>query len=596
MFDPTPAPVDVVVIGMGASGALAASRLALAGRSVVGLDAGTQYEAGQFTVDELTNDRRGWLVQHKTKRETPTVRATDADVAVVPPRAQLMMNAVGGSKIHSGCGSVRFMPWHFTPRSSTIARYGEQALPADSTVVDWPYGYEELAPFYDKVEALFGVAGRAGNIRGEIQPGGNPFEGPRSGPFQMPPLRQTGYTRLMEEAAYQLGWHPYPPPAAVNSVPHNGRPACTYCGNCTHNGCWTDAKGLVHLNGLPEGQATGNLQLITGARVTEILTDKTGTAVGVAYLKDGRRHEQRSAVVLLAGFVYENVRLLLLSRSPQHPHGLANGNGAVGRHFSTHTFRISFAEFGTREMNTWSGATGQTIAVDDFNADNFDHTGLDFIGGGRIAATMEKKLLNAGRMPPPGVGRWGAQYKRWLAENLRSVVSVGRTIDEMPQQDAYLDLDPTHTDTEGFPRIRVTRRWSDNDIRQSDFLKAKTEEWLTAAGATRVWHGPDNVQNVAAHAYGGTRMGHDPATNVVDQWGFSHEVPNLGILGPSTFPTISGLAPVLTIEATTWRTAEHLINNWDSIAGAAPRTGHPPTPAHARTDRPQAAEEMEHAL
>jgi gluconate 2-dehydrogenase alpha chain len=567
-FDPLPKPADVVVVGLGASGGLAASLLALAGAEVVGLDAGGRYVPEQFTVDELANDRREWLTKGKTFDELPTVRETEDQVAARPGFATVMMNAIGGTKIHAAAGSVRLLPWNFRSRSETIARYGAGALPPGSSLEDWPLSYEELAPFYDKAERLLGAAGKAGNIEGRIEPGGNPFEGPRSGEYPMPPLRRTGFSEMMAGAARDLGWSPYPHPAAINSVPYGGRPACTYCGSCTHNGCWVDAKGLVSVAGLPEAERSGNLRVVTGARVTEVLTDGDGRATGVAYVAEGRRHVQRAAVVLLAGYVYENVRLLLLSRSPAHPDGLANGGGQVGRHFSTHALRISYAEFGGRELNTWNGSTEQATAIDDFNADNFDHADLGFIGGGRLCSLSEKKLLSIARRPPPQVGRWGAAYKRWLAEGLRSVGIVSRIVDEMPHERAYLDLDPTHTDPAGFPVVRVTRGLIDNDLRQSRFLQDRVEEWFEAAGASRVWHLPgDKAHNVAGHAYGGTRIGDDPAKNVADRWGFAHEVPNLGLLGPSTFPTSSGHAPVATIEATAWRTAERLAEAWDSIAG-----------------------------
>jgi gluconate 2-dehydrogenase alpha chain len=557
---------DVVVVGLGAAGGLAAAQLALAGLRVVGLEAGGRYEAEQFTVDELANDRREWLVRGKTAQEIPTVRANRSEVARRPGFVTLMMNAVGGTKIHAAAGSVRLAPWNFRSRSATIERYGAAAIPAGSTVEDWAFDYAELAPFYDKVEELYGVAGHAGNLKGEIDPLGNVFEGPRSGPFPMPPLRRTGWSRLMDETARGLGWHPYPHPAAVNSVPYAGRPACTYCGNCTHNGCWINAKGLAHLNGIPEAEATGNLEVVTGARVFEVLTDARGRATGVAYFQDGRTYVQEAAVVLLASYVYENVRLLLLSRSPAHPNGLANGSDQVGKHFSTHALRMSFGEFPGREMNTWSGSTEQATAVDDFNADNFDHSGLGFIGGGRLCSLMEKKLLSVARRPPSEVGRWGREYKRWLATGVRSVAHVSQIVDELPHHDAYLDLDPTHTDPAGFPVVRVTRSWLDNDLVQAAFLRGKAREWLRAAGASRVWHSPEAIHNVAAHAYGGTRGGDDPARNVVDRWGFAHDAGNLAILGASTFGTSSGHAPVATIEATAWRTADHLIRHWAEVA------------------------------
>ncbi len=565
MFEPEPRAADVVIVGLGASGALAGSRLAAAGLDVVGLDAGERFAAGQFTVDELANDRRQWTVQGKTSREIPTSRASAAEVAEEPRRRQLMMNAVGGTKLHSGCGSYRFLPWHFRARSATIDRYGLEALPVESTVADWPFGYQELEPYYDKVEKLYGVSGQAGNVGGQLLPGGNPFEGPRSGPFPMPPLRRSGWTEHMAGAARSMGWHPYPASVAVNSVPYNGRPACTYCGNCTHNGCWVDAKGLAMNSALPEAEASGHLRVVTGARVMEITTDAAGRATGVVYIRANRRVVQRAAVVLLASYVYENVRLLLLSRSSAHPDGLANRSGQVGRHFTSHAIRHSYASFGSREMNTWGGASQQATAVDDFNGDNFDHSGLGFIGGGRISAVMEKKILPLSRQSPPELPRWGSAYKRWLAEEFRSVGAVLRTVDELPQEHAVMDLDPTHTDPEGLPVVRVTRSWTENDLKQNAFLKARIEDWLRAAGAERIWHGQEGPWNVSAHAFGGTRGGEDPNSSVVDGWGFAHEVANLGILGPGTFASASGFAPVLTIEATAWRSADHLISNWDVL-------------------------------
>lgn len=567
MFDPRPKPADVVIVGLGAAGSLAAARLALAGVDVVGLEAGDRYSSDQFTVDELANDRREWLVRGKTAEEVPTVRRNRDQVAVRAAAPTLMMNGVGGTKIHAAAGAVRLPPWNFKSHSETVARYGAGAIPAGSTVADWPFDYSELEPYYDKAEYLFGVAGRAGNVEGTIQDGGNRFEGPRSREYPMPPTRRTGWSELMAGAARELGWNPYPHPAAINSVPYGGRPACTYCGSCTHNGCWTDAKNVASVVALPEAEKSGNLRIETGARVIEILSDGDGRATGVRYVKDNRVRVQRAAVVLIAGYTYENVRLLLLSRSAAHPEGMANGSGQVGKHFSSHALRPTYAEFAGREMNTWSGTAEQATAVDDFNADNFDHDGLGFIGGGRLCSLMEKKSLMLARRPPEGVDRWGGEFKRWMATGMRSVALVSRLVDELPHEDSYLDLDPNHTDSAGFPVIRVTHDWMDNDRLQEDFLRSKVDEWLEAAGASRVWHATPRLGHVASHAYGGTRAGDYPATSVVDRWGFAHEVPNLGILGAGTFPTSSGHAPVLTIEATAWRTADRLVADWDSLAG-----------------------------
>src|SRR5262249_10951710 len=154
-------------------------------------------------------------------------------------------------------------------------------------------------------------------------------EGPRAREFPMPPVRSTGFSAMMADAAHGLGWHPFPPGAAVNSVPYGGRPACTYCGFCASNGCYNDAKGATHVNVIPWAEATGRLRIATNARVTRIDVDDDGRATGVTYVQDGREHVQQARVVLLSALVYENTRLLLLSRSNRFPDGLSNNHGQV---------------------------------------------------------------------------------------------------------------------------------------------------------------------------------------------------------------------------------------------------------------------------
>ena len=559
---------DVVVVGLGAVGGLAAARLALAGADVVGLEAGRGYGVEEFAPDQLRTDVRGWLMSGKARAECPTVRESPDEIARRPGFAGLTMNALGGTKNHSGCGSVRLAPWNFRSRSETLRRYGPGAIPAGSTLADWPVDYDELAPYYDRVEDLYGISGQAGNLAGQIDPRGNPFEGPRSGPYPLPPLRRSGYIDLMDGAARSLGWHPYPAPAAIRSQPYRGLPGCTYCGHCVFNGCWANAKGLSSLTGIPEAQASGRLDVVSHARVVEVLTHPDGRAAGVAYLKDGRRHVVRARVVVLGAYTYENVRLLLLSRSAAHPAGLANASGQVGRHFATHAFGFSFGSFGGRELNTWTGTMSQAVTVDDFNADNFDHTGHGFVGGGTMIAMMEKKLLLFSRMAPPSVARWGADFKRWLARDFRSVGHVHYFVDELPHEDSYLDLDPTHTDPDGLPVIRVTRASRPEDVAQMQFVAERSQEWLRAAGAGETWALPFHAFNVSAHAFGGARMGDDPATSVVDRFGMAHEVPNLALLGGSTFPTSTGSPPTETMEALAWRTADHIGERWSQLAKA----------------------------
>ncbi len=217
---------------------------------------------------------RNALGDSKVNDEIPTWRRNTLEEAVEPWFRALMSNGVGGSAQHSPAQYFRLLPWHFRERSATVERYGAAAIPAGATVADWPYGYDELGPYYDRVERLLGVSGKAGNLNGTIDPAGNVFEGPRSGEYPLPPLRRTGFTELMADAARELGWHPFPTAAGIRSEPYEGLRACTYCGFCAFGGCWADARGVTSLGPIPKAIESGRLELVTGARVTRI---ETGT-------------------------------------------------------------------------------------------------------------------------------------------------------------------------------------------------------------------------------------------------------------------------------------------------------------------------------
>jgi len=478
-----------------------------------------------------------------------------------------MVNAVGGSTVHYPGLSARFLPWNFESRSRVVERYGAGAVPPGSTLADWPLGYEDLEPYYDMVEHAIGVAGASSFGNGD-ETGGNPFEPRRTRDFPMRPLRRTGWTELTAGAARRLGWHPFPAPAAINSEPYNGNPACTYCGFCTHNGCYANAKGSVDATLIPHAEATGHLRIETSARVVAIETDGDGIVTGARYVQDGEERLLTAKAVLLGTFTYENTRLLLLSKSGAYPAGLSNNHGQVGRHFMAHVVPVVFGLFPGKRLNLFNGLWAQATCVDDWNADNFDHSQLGFVGGGMLSAPQELKPISAALAPvPSSVPAWGSGWKRWLKASGQSVGSVSGQLECLSYEQNVLDLDPVVRDAFGMPVVRVTHSPRENEVRGFRFLKEKLEQWLVEAGASETW-GPDALFVEARHCYGGTRMGTDPETSVVDAYGFSHEAPNLGVLGTSTFPTTGGANPTLTVQALAWRTAEHLVSSWPAITGA----------------------------
>jgi gluconate 2-dehydrogenase alpha chain len=563
---------DVVIIGLGAAGGIAASVLTEAGLEVTALEAGPRLSASDVTFDEIRNDVRNWMAGPKAAGEVPTWRTSEAERAGPSPWPMLMVNAVGGSTVHYECVSLRFLPWNFEARSAVLQRYGPGALPTGTTLADWPLSYDDLEPYYDHVEHAIGVSGTAGNVGGRLDPLGNPFEGPRRRGYPMAPIRPTGWAELMSDAARRKGWHPFPSPAAINSEPFDGRAACTYCGFCQSNVCHVDAKGSTDLTVIPRAEATGRLRVETGARVTRIEVGPDGLASGVRYVQDGRERFLAARAVLLGGFVYENTRLLLLSASDAFPAGLSNNHGQVGRHFIAHVTPFVYGTFPGRRLNLFSGTMAQASCIDDFNADNFDHGGLGFIGGGMGACWGELKPIGlaAGGAVPPGVPRWGGAWKAWLRENANSIGGAGAQFDSLSYEDTYLDLDPEVRDPHGTPVVRVTHSLHENERRGAAYVAEQLETWLLEAGAAQAWT-TDRQLIEGRHVYGGTRMGDDPETSVVDAHGFSHECPNLGVVGASTFPTAGGHNPTLTVQAVAWRTAEHLAQEWSAIAAGGLR-------------------------
>jgi gluconate 2-dehydrogenase alpha chain len=262
---------------------------------------------------------------------------------------------------------------------------------------------------------------------------------------------------------------------------------------------------------------------------------RRGRATGVTYVQDGRTLFQPAGAVLLGAFVYENVRLLLLS-------GL--GGDRVGAGYMAHATPFVHGRFPGRRLNLFNGLWSQATCVRDFDA-------------AMLTASHEFKPIAAAGLHPPSVPRWGAAYKDWLRANAQSVGTVNAQLATLPYEHNRLDLDPHKRDPYGVPVVRVTHRLGEHERRGYAFMLARLEEWLREAGADLTW-APDGLLVDARHCYGGTTMGDDPAGSVVDRWGFVHGIPNLGVLGASVFCSTGSVNPTLTVQALAWRTASRL--------------------------------------
>ncbi len=558
---------DVVIVGLGAVGGVAVLPIVEAGLNVVGLEAGTWLRADDFAPDELRNNYRGWpQAVQKANREIPTHRPNASSPNSPRLTIHPMMNAVGGTSLHYWAQSWRLSPWDFKVMSETTRRYGASRIPKGSTVEDWPFGLEELEPYYDRVEREIGVSGKAGNIDGRIDRGGNIFEGPRKREYPMPPLRGSGFTEMMTNAARGLGWHAFPGPAAVNSRNYGNRTACVYHGFCNRGGCHVNAKGSTAVTTIPKALSTKRLDVVTEAHVIRIDVNDKGRVSGVSYLKSGTEYFQPADVVLLAGYTYENVRLLLLSKSKAFPNGLSNNHGQVGRHYFSHNTGASVSALFPRSLNSWYGLPAQGVAVDNWADDNFDHAGLDFIGGGNLWIYSDRRPIGAASMSTFGrAPRWGTAWKTFIKENADRANTAYLQKTTLPYEDNYLDLDPNVTDPLGYPVCRITAEFKENDRAVGAFIQDKMVEWYRAAGAVATDKLPLGTMGPSTHAYGGTRMGNNTETNVVNRWGFSHEVPNLGVVGASVMGTSGARNPTLTAQALAWRTGDYLTRSWKEI-------------------------------
>lgn len=550
---PPDGPADVVLVGVGAAGALAASILTRAGLRVVGLESGPWRTGRDFVPDELGSAYycRGGMGP-KFLSELPRWRSsTDAPAEESTITLGRMMNGVGGSVIHWGGALRRCHPHHFAMLSHVRERFGEDVLPEGHTLVDWPVTYDELERYYTALEYEIGVAGD-----GAL----NPFI-PRSRPLPLPPLRDFTMARRFREATEAMGLHPYPTPVAVNSEPYNGFPQTSYCAWSGGFGPFNDDRWHPALTWVPEALATGNLDLRTHCRVLRVLTGRDGRARGVEYVAaDGQVHVQEARTVILCAYTLENVRLMLLSRDERHPAGVGNGTGQVGRNFMTKLWTDVHGHIPDTVFNAHTGPAAQMWGLDDFQCSDFDSVAHGFVGGATTNIENQRLPIQISRDPlPPDVPGWGAAYRDHL-RGWQHQCAVRIQPDVLSYRDAFLDLDPVRRDRSGLglPVVRITFDMHDNERRLLRHFHGLAGEILRAMGATRTWAGPAFGGVLSSHELGGCRMGEDPASSVVAPSLRVHDTPGLYVFGTSVFPTCPGVNPTLTMWAVCYRAAEEL--------------------------------------
>jgi choline dehydrogenase-like flavoprotein len=537
---------DILIIGSGAGGSALAFALARAGLRVVVLEKGAEHTREEYLHDEL-------LLLHGAGVFTPSIEddphtlVDEQNETSAPRRTNLGWTAqcVGGGTVHMGGYMYRMHPRDFAPRR----HFGPY-----EAVADWPFGYEELEPYYSLAEWELGVSGDDST---------GCFGGPRSRSFPMPPVRPHGVAHHLDRAAARLGRTTVTTPRAVNSQPYAGRPGCEYCSMCSAYGCPVGARGTAQEALLARAVTTGRCTLHTRCMVREITVGPTGRASGCVYYdRHGVERQLWAGIVCVACSAVETARLLLLSKSRYFPQGLANGSGLVGRNLQLHVCSTVSARFDLARRDDLRAESASPF----LGRSIFDHYTLpagtsDYSTGGLLR-------FGVSAMAPIGTGQgiaftektgplWGMPLMRALNGYLERTLDLHCEVFQsfLPSERSLVSLDPEVEDRWGLPVARLAIHHPPHHKQTAGWLVDRAAEIFAEMTAEEVVKAPvGETSRVLLH--GTCRAGSRPDSSVVDADCRSHEVPNLFIADASPFSTCASVPPTLTIVANAFRVAE----------------------------------------
>jgi len=534
--------VDFLLIGAGAAGGVVAKELSTAGFSVVVLEQGPYLTEKDYRHDEIRYTYQPGLT-NDTKSQPITYRKNESEHAN-PVKAIMYGRQVGGGSVHFTANYWRFHESDFEERS----QFGN--VPG-ADLADWPIKYTDLEPYYTKAEWDLGISGLGG---------ANPFEGPRSKPYPLPPMPVKSSGVLFERATKKLGLHPYPAPMAILSQPYQGRAACVNCGFCEYFGCEVRAKSSTLVSVIPIAEKTGKCEIRPNSYVRKIETDAQGRATGAVYFDANKREIfQRAKAVVVCANGAETARLLLLSKSKRFPEGLANSSGLVGTHLMWDTGALAMGLF-EHPLNEYKGIQVTRVIHDYYKAD----PKRGFYGGAGLDARFNYYPANfALQGMPPDAPKWGADYKKMLSTYFTHTMTVLAHSSSLPQRRNSISLDPDLKDSWGLPAMRVTFDFHPDDVKTLKWSLTKQVEILEAAGAQKTWTTGVSVQDnmPSTHLMGTCRMGNDPKQSVVNRYNRAHDVPNLMIVDGSSFVTAARQQPTATIQALAYRAADFAIQS-----------------------------------
>ena len=570
---------DVVIVGLGWTGAILAEALTRAGLNVVAIERGPWRDTATDFPTTYAQDELRYHIRHdlflRPAQETMTFR-NNAGQTALPMRTWgsfMPPNGVGGGGVHWNAETWRFLPTDFQLRSHLTQRYGAKFLPADMTIQDWGVTYDDLEPYYDRFEYLCGTSGKAGNIKGVKQDGGNPYEGARSREYPTPPQTQPYGPSLFADAARSMGYKPFPQPSGNLSQAYTNwlgvtLAPCTYCGFCEWFGCGNYSKASPQTTLLPVLVRRPNFEARTECEVAQINLDRSRKrATGVTYVDiDGRSWEQPADLVLLCAFQLFNVHLLLHSGIGT-PYDPQTGEGVIGRNYSYQVTSSVNAFFDDKNFNPFisSGAIG--MCIDDYNGDNFDHGPLGFVGGGYMGGVQTNGRPILTTSTPKGTPNWGPAWKKAVKENYLSTYQFVTHGSCYSYRDAFLDLDPTYTDRLGRKLLRITFDFHDNELKMSRYITDRLADIVEKLEPRTMEKNPrtgpyNSTVYQTTHTCGGAIMGSDPKTSALNRYLQSWDVPNLFVTGATAFPQNAGYNPTNTVCALAFWAADAIVNQY----------------------------------
>ena len=552
---------DVCVIGSGAGGGPVALALAEAGFSVVVLEKGPWFKEDDFFKDEMACCRRSTY--------TPNL---------LDERHVLEQRGSGGSwqaesTYDSGwdfwngnCvgGATNFMSGFFHRQKPEDFRLLSEFGPVDgANIVDWPISYEDLEPFYTIVERRIGVSGRATD---------HPYQEPRSSAdFPYPPTVEHPIAGWIDRACSELGYHVSPVPRAILSRPAMGRGACAYTNYCGSDGCATGAKGSSRVALLDQAVATGRCEIRPRAMVSRLVSDQRGQIESVHYIDAAGESRQLDArIYVVACQAIETSRLLLQSTGVEHPNGLANNSGQVGRNllFSAGGSGSGTILFKDLEPSVRQQLSARGLFINRALQDWYrfrDTNSGQWRKGGTIELLFRhaNAIARANAQKRDGQGNliWGKALK----DRIKTYFAEGRHLrfevfnDWTPVDDCFVSLDPSVKDKWGMAVARIRLGYHPRDLEVGRFLSEKGAQVLRQMGADRVEWGVSGSppQNLVA---GGCRFGTDPKTSVLDPDCRAHDVENLYVTDGSFMPTGGSVPYTWTIYANAFRVADRIIS------------------------------------